>query len=84
LNKGEEKFLVIEAELEFYSGQVTRFYISSNGDVQLTSPKTIIGVELKTEEFKYNCDETDEGCRLNPDDVVETNDEGGCSALLIE
>ena len=84
LKKGEEKFLVVEAELEFYSGQVTKFYISQNGDVQLVSPETVMGVTVSTQEFKYNCDETDEGCRLNPDDIVETVDEGGCSVLLIK
>lgn len=84
LKKGEEKFLVVEAELEFYRGQVTKFYISQNGDVQLANSETVIGVTISTEDFKYNCKETDEGCRLNPDDIPDTADEGGCSALLIE
>jgi len=84
LQKGEEKFLVVEAELEFYSVQVTKFYISQNGDVQLVSPETVIGVTISTEEFKYNCDETDEGCRLNPDDITDTVEESGGCALLIQ
>ena len=84
LKKGEEAFFVIEAELEFYSGQVTKFYISQNGDVQLSNSESVVGVEISTQEFRYTCDETDEGCRLKPDENIEPEDDGGCSLILMD
>ena len=82
LKKGEEAFLVVEAELEFYSSQVTTFYIS-NGDVQLLNSETVLGINIATEEFRYNCNETDERCRLKPGENPEQEEEDGCSILFI-
>lgn len=84
LKKGEEKFLVVEAELEFYSGQVTKFYISKNGDVQLSNSETVMGVTVSTEKFDYNCDETDENCRLEPGEDDGSGDDAGCALITID
>lgn len=84
LKKGEEAYLVVEAELEFYSGQITKLYISKNGDVQLAVPETVIGVTVSTEELDYDCDETDDNCRLKPDENADSVDDGGCSLIMVE
>ena len=84
LKKGEEMFMVVEAELEFYSGQVTQFYISKNGDVQLSAPETVVGVTISTEDFRYDCDETDDGCRLDPSKTPVSDDDGGCALIIFD
>lgn len=84
VSEGEEKFLVIKADIEFYNGQTTLFYISEN-DVALSSFKQIAGLPVSTEEFKYSCDETDSDCNPAPSEgEVVSDDEGGCSLILVD
>lgn len=83
-DEGEEIFLIIKADIEFYSGQTTQFYISEN-DVTLSTSKSFAGLPVGTEEFKYSCDEEDAGCNLPPSEEEEVvEDEGGCSLILID
>ncbi|MBP5406996.1 hypothetical protein J6Z19_07590 [bacterium] len=85
LNDGEEKFLVIKADLNFYNGQNTHFYITDAG-ITLKTKKKIAGTQIKTENFNYNCSEEDPECRLKPEDG-QSEDEGGdsgCSLLFVD
>lgn len=84
LNEGEEKFLIIKADIEFYNGQTTLFYISEN-DVSLSSSEQIAGLPVSTGEFKYSCDETDSACNPAPsEEEPPAEDEGGCSLILVD
>lgn len=89
LNAGEETFLVVKADLNFYKDQNASFYITENG-ISLKTKKKIAGTNIKTVTFTYNCKEGDEGCRLKPEeneeteDEPETDEESGCSILFID
>ncbi|HRZ79322.1 MAG TPA: hypothetical protein P5044_04875 [bacterium] len=84
LAQGEEKYLVIKADIELYNGQTTLFYINEN-DVVLSTYKLFAGLPVSTGEFKYSCDETDSECNPAPSEEEEAvDDEGGCSLLFID
>lgn len=84
LKHGQEKFLVISAELDFYNEQKTQFYITAN-DIILSKSQQIAGVTLGTEAFKYSCDETDTDCKTKPSEVVEEEEEEtGCSVIFVQ
>jgi hypothetical protein len=84
LEEGAEKFLVILAELDFYNGQTTQFYITAN-DLILSKNQQIAGATVITEQFKYSCDETDSECRKAPGEEVEEEDEStGCAVVYVD
>ena len=89
LNTGEETFLVVKANLNFYKDQNASFYIKEN-DITLKTKKKIAGTNIQTVTFNYNCKESDEGCRLKPEENEETeddsatNEDSGCSILFID
>lgn len=83
LDEGMEKHLVIAADLNFYNGQTTRFYISAN-DVILSQSMTVAGTAITTESFKYSCDESDPQCQKAPtDEILKEDEDTGCSIILI-
>lgn len=88
LNQGEETFLVIKADMNFYKDQNASFYISEP-DVTLKTKQKIAGTTIKTVTFSYNCSEDDPDCRLKPEenneeDNSEQDDDSGCSILFID
>ncbi|HPG36110.1 MAG TPA: hypothetical protein PLD55_08465 [bacterium] len=84
MEEGEEKFLVVTAELDFYNGQTTQFYITAN-DVILSKNQQIAGATVITEQFKYSCDETDSECKKAPGNEPEEEDEStGCTVIYVD
>ena len=89
LNEEEEKYLVIKADLNFYKDQNTTFYINDTG-VTLKTRQKIAGTPVKTESFKYACQEDNPDCRLKPEDEIDDSDNNddsdsnGCSLLFID
>ena len=86
LNEGDETFLVVKADIDFYKDQNTAFYISES-DVTLKTRQKIAGTPVKTENFKYSCKEDDPECRLKPEEETEEKNEGdnsGCSLLFVD
>ena len=83
MNKGEETFLVIKADLNFYKDQNTYFYIADS-DISLKTKKSIAGTQIKTNNFNYNCKEDEPECRLEPGDNQDGSDDSGCSVLFID
>ncbi|MCK5809330.1 hypothetical protein KAH37_10125, partial [bacterium] len=76
LKKGIKTSLVVEVDMQLYSGQYAKFTIS---DVD-TNAK-VIGGTIVSDVFKYDCTKEDDGCRLAPGDEVEAA--SGCSVLSI-
>ena len=84
LNEGEEKYVVVKADLNFYKDQNTYFYITES-DVTLKTRQKIAGPTIKTENFKYSCKEDDPECRLKPEENQEEESESsGCSLLFVD
>ena len=83
LNEGEEKYLVVKADINFYKDQVTYFYITE-ADVVLKTRQKIAGPTVKTDSFKYSCKEDDPDCRLKPDENKEEGGDSGCSLLFVD
>ena len=83
LNEGEEKYLVIKADINFYKDQNTYFYITES-DVTLKNRQKIAGPTVKTDNFKYSCKEDDPDCRLKPDENQEEGGDSGCSLLFVD
>jgi hypothetical protein len=83
LNEGEEKYLVVKANLNFYKDQNTYFYITDS-DVTLKTKQKIAGPTIKTENFKYSCKEDDPECRLKPEENQEEEGDSGCSLLFVD
>ena len=83
LNKGDETFLVIKADLNFYKGQNTYFYIAES-DITLKTRKSIAVTQIKTNNFNYNCSEDTPECQLKPEENQEESDDSGCSVLFID
>ena len=83
LNEGEETFIVVKADLNFYKDQNTYFYISESG-ITLKNKQKIAGPTIKTENFKYNCKEDDPDCRLKPEEKQEEGEDSGCSLLFVD
>lgn len=83
MNEGVEKFLVIKADIDFYNGQTTQFYITNN-DIVLSKSQQIAGTTVNTEPFRYSCDENDDACRKAPNDEEEViEEETGCSVIFV-
>lgn len=86
LDEGEETFLVVKADLDFYKDQNTSFYINDS-DVTLKTRQKIAGTPVKTENFKYSCKEDDPECRLKPEEETDEKEEdgdSGCSLLFVD
>ena len=83
LNEGEEKYLAVKANLNFYKDQNTYFYITES-DITLKTKQKIAGPTVKTENFKYSCKEDDPACRLKPDENQEEGGDSGCSLLFVD
>lgn len=84
MKEGDEKFLVVTAELDFYNGQATQLYITNN-DIVLSKNQQVAGVTVGTEQFKYICDEeNDSACRKKPlEEDGKTDEETGCTAIFV-
>ena len=82
LGEGNETYLTVKADLNFYKDQNTYFYITEN-DVILKTKQKIAGTPVKTENFKYSCKEDDPECRLKPEEEKEEGD-SGCSLLFVD
>ena len=82
LDTGEETFLVVKADLNFYKDQNTYFYITDS-DVTLRTKKSIAGTQIKTNNFNYNCSEDEPECRQKPDENQDEGSDSGCSVLFI-
>ena len=85
LNEGDEKYLVIKADLDFYKDQVTYFYITAS-DITLKTRQQLAGPTIKTDNFKYSCKEDDPDCRLKPEETTEENknSDSGCTLLFVD
>ena len=83
LDTGEETFLVVKADLNFYKDQNTYFYITDS-DVTLRTKKSIAGTQIKTNNFNYNCSEDEPECRQKPDENQDEGSDSGCSVLFID
>ena len=83
LNAGEETSLVVKADLNFYNGQNTYFYITDS-DITLKTKKNIAGTQIKTGNFNYKCSEEDPECRLKPEENQDEGGDSGCSILFID
>ena len=85
LSEGDETFLVVKADLDFYKDQNTTFYINDSA-VTLKSRQKIAGTPVKTETFKYSCKEDDPDCQLKPEEKTDEEESGdsGCSLLFVD
>ena len=85
LAEGEEKYLVVKADLNFYKDQTTYFYITES-DITLKTSQKLAGPMIKTEYFRYSCKEDDPECRLKPEENQEEteNKDSGCSLLFVD
>jgi hypothetical protein len=84
LNEGEETFLVVKADMDFYKDQNASFYINDT-DVTLKTRQKIAGTPVRTDNFKYSCKEDDPDCRLKPEEKQEEEGEdSGCSILFVD
>ena len=85
LNEGEETFLVVKADMDFYKDQNTYFYINDS-DATLKTRQKIAGTPVKTDNFRYSCKEDDPDCRIKPEENQEENEnsDSGCTLLFVD
>ncbi len=79
LKKGEEKYLLIKGTPFMYAGSHSKIYINKNC-FTLSTTESFLGLPIESDNFEYNCKESDEGCRIK-DDGSKSSD-GGCSLIL--
>ena len=86
LNEGEETFLVVKADIDFYKDQNTNFYINDS-DVTLKTRQKIAGTPVRTDNFRYSCKEDDPDCQLKPEEPAaaeEESSDSGCTLLFVD
>jgi hypothetical protein len=83
LGEGEEKMLVIKADLFLYNKQTVQFMINDN-DIGLKNRMSFAGLPVTTDVYRYSCDEEDPLCNVIQEDSVEEEEsDGGCSILVL-
>ena len=83
LGQGEEKTLVIKADLFLYNKQTVQFMINDN-DIGLKNRMNFAGLPVTTDVYRYSCDEEDPQCNVIKEEAVEEEEsDGGCSILIL-
>ena len=83
-NAGEEKMIVVQADIFLYNSQSVQFSISNN-DIKLENQMNFAELPVNTDVYRYACDESDSQCNVLPTEEEEEKieDDGGCSILFL-
>ncbi len=72
--KDEEKFLLFKVEFKMSAGEKAKIQVSS---VKVKSGHPVVEVPVSSNEFAYECDESD------PNSCAQDEDEGGCTVSAV-
>ncbi len=80
-SEGEEKKIVVTAELFLYNGQTVQFNISDK-EPGLQTKMMFAGLPVTTQVYRYSCDVSDPLCNVFVEEVEEVEESGGGCSIL--